>query len=168
MPFVETPITTLAVKRPPRYRSIEAMAPITALPTPSEAEAEILQIVWERQPVSVRAVHEEILHARDVGYTTVLKQMQRMLDKGLVNRVPGQGKSFDYTAARPAAETRTTLIDRLVRTVFANSTNDLVMHALGRNDVSDAEIAQIKQFIAELEAEKGEADHAGEHQPDHR
>lgn len=144
------------------------MARTDTLPTPSEAEAEILQIVWERQPVSVRAVHEEILHARDVGYTTVLKQMQRMLDKGLVNRIPGQGKSFDYTAARPASETRTTLLDRLVRTVFGNSTNDLVMHALGRNDVSDNEIAQIKSFIAELEAEKGEAEDAADDKPDHR
>ncbi len=121
-------------------------------PAPSEAEAEILQIVWERQPVSVRTVHEEIRETRDVGYTTVLKQLQRMLDKGLVSRIPGQGKSFDYIATRPASETRTTLLDRLTRTVFDNSTNDLVMHALGRNQVSADEIEQIKQFIATLEA----------------
>jgi predicted transcriptional regulator len=130
------------------------------IPPPSEAEAEILQIVWERQPVSVRTVHEEIRKSRDVGYTTVLKQLQRMLDKGLVDRIPGKGKSFDYVATRPAAETRTTLIDRLVRTVFGNSTNDLVMHAMGREGVSASEIEQIKAFIAELEAEQGDKEDA--------
>ncbi|MBC2778242.1 BlaI/MecI/CopY family transcriptional regulator [Parasphingopyxis marina] len=131
------------------------------LPPPSEAEAEILQIVWQRQPVSVRTVHEEIRKSRDVGYTTVLKQLQRMLDKGLVDRIPGKGKSFDYVATQPASETRATLLDRLVRTVFGNSTNDLVMHALGREDVSTSEIEQIKAFIAELEAEQGDNEDAG-------
>lgn len=127
-------------------------------PAPSEAEAEILQIVWERQPVSVRTVHEQIRQIRDVGYTTVLKQLQRMLDKGLVDRIHGKGKSFDYIATQPASETRTTLLNRLVRTVFGNSTNDLVMHALGRDDVSAREIEQLKAFIAELEAEKGDTE----------
>ncbi|WP_299326697.1 BlaI/MecI/CopY family transcriptional regulator [Parasphingopyxis sp.] len=127
----------------------------TPLPPPSEAEAEILQIVWERQPVSVRTVHEQIKLVRDVGYTTVLKQLQRMLDKGLVDRIPGKGKSFDYVATQPASETRTTLLNRLVRTVFGNSKTSLVMHALGREDVSADEIEQLKAFIAELEAEQG-------------
>ncbi|MGP1284186.1 MAG: BlaI/MecI/CopY family transcriptional regulator [Parasphingopyxis sp.] len=132
----------------------------TTLPPPSEAEAEILQIVWERQPVSVRTVHEQIRQIRDVGYTTVLKQLQRMLDKGLVDRIPGKGKSFDYVATQPASETRTTLLNRLVRTVFGNSKADLVMHALGRDDVSAREIEQLKAFIAELEAEQGEEEDA--------
>lgn len=125
-------------------------------PPPSEAEAEILQIVWERQPVSVRTVHEQIHEVRGVGYTTILKQLQRMLDKGLVDRIPGKGKSFDYIATQPASETRTTLLNRLVRTVFGNSTNDLVMHALGRDNVSAREIEELKAFIAELEAEQEE------------
>ncbi|MEM8697035.1 MAG: BlaI/MecI/CopY family transcriptional regulator [Pseudomonadota bacterium] len=129
-------------------------------PPPSEAEAEILQIVWERQPVSVRTVHDHIRKIRDVGYTTVLKQLQRMLDKGLVDRIPGKGKSFDYIATQPASETRTTLLNRLVRTVFGNSKTDLVMHALGREDVSAKEIEQLKAFIAELEAEQGEEEDA--------
>ncbi len=124
-------------------------------PTPSAAEAEILQIVWDREPVSVRTVHEEILKTREVGYTTILKQLQRMLDKGLVDRTPGAGKSYNYVATRPAAETRTTLLDRLTRSVFGNSTNDLVMHALGRGGVSSEDIKQIKNFINELEAERG-------------
>ena len=124
-------------------------------PTPSAAEAEILQIVWDREPVSVRTVHEEILKSRDVGYTTILKQLQRMLDKGLVDRTPGAGKSYNYVATRPASETRTTLLDKLTRSVFGNSTNDLVMHALGRDRVSSEDIRQIKQFINELEAERG-------------
>lgn len=119
--------------------------------TPSEAEAEILQVVWDRQPVSVREIHEQIRSYRDVGYTTVLKQLQRMLDKGLVDRQPGSGKSYDYVATQPAAETRSTLLDKLTRTVFGNSTNDLVMHALGRKDLSSDDISEIKKFIADLE-----------------
>lgn len=132
------------------------MAKASAPASPSEAESEILQIIWEREPCSVRAIHERILESRQVGYTTVLKQLQRMLDKGLVDRIPGEGKSYDYVATRPAAETRTTLLDKLTRSVFGNSTNDLVMHALGRKDVSPEDIAEIKRFIAELESGKRE------------
>lgn len=116
---------------------------------PSEAESEILQIVWAEQPCSVKTVHEAI--SRDVGYTTVLKQLQRMHDKGLVAREPGAGKSFLYTATQPAAETRARLVDRLVRNVFGDDVNQLVMHALGKSRVSARDIDEIKAFIAELE-----------------
>lgn len=132
------------------------MADGNAPASPSEAESEILQIIWEREPCSVRTIHERILDYRQVGYTTVLKQLQRMLDKGLVDRIPGEGKSYDYVATQPAAETRTTLLDKLTRSVFGNSTNDLVMHALGRKDVSSEDIEEIKKFIAELESGKRE------------
>jgi predicted transcriptional regulator len=130
-----------------------AMAKTKPTP-PSEAESEILQIVWGEQPCSVRTVHEAIRVHRDVGYTTVLKQLQRMQDKGLVAREPGPGKTFLYRATRPAAETRTTLLDRLTRVMFGNSTNELVMHALGRKEVSAEDIDEIKSFIAELEANR--------------
>jgi len=122
---------------------------------PSEAESEILQVVWAEQPCSVKTVHDAIRELRDVGYTTVLKQLQRMHDKGLVRREPGEGKSFLYSATRPAAETRTRLVDRLVRNVFGDNVNDLVMHALGKSRVSSEDIDEIKAFIADLEARGG-------------
>lgn len=122
---------------------------------PSEAESEILQVVWSEQPCSVKIVHDAIRERRDVGYTTVLKQLQRMHDKGLVAREPGDGKSFLYFATQPAADTRTRLVDRLVRNVFGDNVNDLVMHALGKARVSAEDIDEIKAFIAELEARGG-------------
>ena len=127
-------------------------------PSPSAAESEILQIIWEEQPCTVKTIHERIHEIRPVGYTTVLKQIQRMHAKQLVEREPGPGKSFLYSATRPASEIRSRLVDRLVRTVFGNSTNDLVMHALGRKEVSSEEIDAIKAFIAQLEDTEAGAD----------
>jgi len=118
---------------------------------PSGAEVEILQILWERQPCSVRAVHEQISKTKDVGYTTILKQLQRMQEKGLVTRTPGIGKSFNYSAVEPAKQTKTKLLDRLLETAFRGNVNDLVMHALGDAETSSEELDAIKKFIADLE-----------------
>ena len=85
---------------------------------PSEAEVEILQVLWENQPCSVRAVHEEISRFKDVGYTTILKQLQRMQDKKLVGREPGAGKSYKYFALEAAGATQSKLLSRLLRTAF--------------------------------------------------
>ncbi|MCP4884188.1 MAG: BlaI/MecI/CopY family transcriptional regulator, partial [Flavobacteriales bacterium] len=103
---------------------------------PSEAELEILQVLWEHQPCSVKLVHEIISRKKEVGYTTTLKQMQRMLDKGLVTREPGVGKSYNYTAAEKAEKTKGKLFDNLVANAFGNSVNELMMHALGKAKMS--------------------------------
>lgn len=118
---------------------------------PSEAEVAILQVLWDKQPCSVRIVHEEIAKRKSVGYTTVLKQLQRMHDKGLVIRVPGAGKSFNYSAAQPEEQTRNTLVGRLINTAFRGEVNELVMHALGHKKPSEAELDEIKAFIRTLE-----------------
>lgn len=121
---------------------------------PSSAEVEILQILWDQQPCSVRAVHDEISKFKDVGYTTILKQLQRMQEKGLVTRTPGMGKSFNYSAVEPAKQTKTKLLDRLLETAFRGNVNDLVMHALGDADTSSEELDAIKKFIHQLENNK--------------
>ena len=118
---------------------------------PSSAEVEILQILWEQQPCSVRTVHELISASKDVGYTTILKQLQRMQEKDLVTRTPGTGKSFNYSAVEPAKKTKTKLLDRLLETAFRGNVNDLVMHALGDAETSSEELDAIKKFIADLE-----------------
>jgi predicted transcriptional regulator len=118
---------------------------------PSSAEVEILQILWEQQPCSVRAVHEQISESKDVGYTTILKQLQRMQEKGLVTRTPGVGKSFNYSAVETATKTKTKLLDRLLESAFRGNVNDLVMHALGDAETSSEELDAIKKFIADLE-----------------
>ncbi|MBL4853879.1 BlaI/MecI/CopY family transcriptional regulator [bacterium AH-315-J19] len=119
---------------------------------PSEAEVEILQILWEEQPCSVRHVHEIIGISKDVGYTTILKQLQRMQDKSLVTREPGDGKSFLYSAAQPQGQTQSNLLGRLLKTAFRGDVNELVMHALGDAKASGEDLEAIKDFIAQIEA----------------
>ncbi len=126
---------------------------------PSEAEVEILQVLWERQPCSVRTVHEEISGHKDVGYTTILKQLQRMQEKGIVGREPGDGKSFRYFAIESAGATQSKLLGRLLRTAFKGDVNELVMHALGDAKASGEDLDAIKKFIAQIE-DKNTADGA--------
>ncbi len=121
---------------------------------PSEAETAILNVLWERQPCLVRDIHEALSAKKDVGYTTTLKQVQRLLDKGLVHREPGPGKSYLYSATMSEHETKTKLFNRFVETAFGNSVSELVMHALGSSQPSDSEIAEIKQFLEQLERDK--------------
>ncbi|MEM7731067.1 MAG: BlaI/MecI/CopY family transcriptional regulator, partial [Pseudomonadota bacterium] len=88
---------------------------------PSPAETAILQLLWERQPRSVKDIHAALSETKSVGYTTTLKQIQRMFDKGLVVRTRGAGKSYDYSAAVDEAATKSGLFDRFVKTAFDGS-----------------------------------------------
>jgi predicted transcriptional regulator len=124
---------------------------MNALSKPSEAETAILHVLWDSQPCSVKAVHEALSATKDVGYTTTLKQIQRLLDKGLVSREPGPGKSYLYKATVSEEETKGKLFDRFVQTAFSNSVSDLVMHALGKGDPTEAEIEQIREFLEKLD-----------------
>jgi len=120
---------------------------------PSAAETAILNVLWERQPCSVKTIHEILSKKKDVGYTTTLKQIQRLHDKGLVSRERGEGKSFNYRAIVSETETKSHLFDRFIETAFGNSVSDLVMHALGSSEASQAEIDEIKKFIANMDRE---------------
>ena len=124
---------------------------------PSEAEVEILQILWDEQPCSVRRVHEAIGASKDVGYTTVLKQLQRMQDKGLVTRQPGPGKSYYYSAAEPENQTQSRLLGRLLKTAFRGDVNELVMHALGDAKASGEDLEAIRAFINSIEKPGGKS-----------
>ena len=123
-----------------------------SLPKPSEAETAILRVLWEQQPLSVRDIHAELSRTREVGYTTTLKQVQRMHAKGLVTRTKGEGKSHDYSAAVAEGATKSRLVDRFVQTAFDGSVPELVMHAIGP-DASSDDIAKIRAFLDELEAD---------------
>jgi len=118
---------------------------------PSAAETAILSVLWERQPCSIREVHAKLCETKEVGYTTTLKQVQRMEDKGFVIREPGEGKSFKYRAVASEADTKSALFDRFVENAFGNSVGDLVMHALGNEKTSPAELEAIRDFIAKLD-----------------
>ncbi|SEL54472.1 BlaI/MecI/CopY family transcriptional regulator [Parapedobacter koreensis] len=117
---------------------------------PTESELEILQILWEKGESSVRDVHEILLKTKDVGYTTTLKIMQIMHEKGLVNR-DSSARTHIYTANVGRESTQQHLLDKMITQVFNGSAARLVMHALGNNKASAEEIAEIKKYLDNLE-----------------
>lgn len=121
---------------------------------PSEAQLEILQILWEYQPSTVRFIHEELMKIKKVGYTTVLKQMQRMTEKGLIETVNQQGKSHEYKALVKESKMRKTLFKQFKDNVFKGSAIDLAMHALGDSKPSEEELAQLQRWLEEKKKEQ--------------
>ncbi len=126
------------------------------VPRPSEVELAILQVLWDRGPSTVREVHERVGKARDTGYTTVLKLMQIMAKKGMVERDKA-GRSHVYRAILERARTQRRLLNDLLDRVFQGSGRDLVMQALSVRRASSREIAEIRSLLDELET-KGETD----------
>lgn len=116
--------------------------------TPTPAEMAILNVLWQG-PATVRAVHEALAD-RGVGYTTVLKTLQIMHDKGLVSRDASR-RSHVYAAAVPQAEVQTGLVDALVDRAFAGSASALVMRALRDRPTSADELAEIRALLDDLE-----------------
>ena len=122
---------------------------------PSEAELEILQVLWEMEPATVKDIHEEIAKKKAVGYTTTLKQIQRMFDKGLVSR-KRDGKSHLYSSKVDQRETQSNLFNKLLDTAFKGSAMKLVMHALGKSQASPEEIRQLRQLLDKMEGGKND------------
>jgi len=120
---------------------------------PTESELEILQVLWAHGPSSVRAVNDQLNKQREVGYTTTLKIMQLMLNKGLVAR-DTSSRTHVYQAAVSEGQTRAHLLDRFVDTAFRGSAMDMVMQALGNKDTSAEELEEIKAFIQKIEADR--------------
>ncbi|MEN0046791.1 MAG: BlaI/MecI/CopY family transcriptional regulator [Bacteroidota bacterium] len=120
---------------------------------PTESELEILQVLWENQPCSIRLVHEKLSAKRanegrdEVGYTTVLKQMQRMLsDKGMVSREK-DGKAHLYTAVPKEIEIQQRLSGQLLKTAYKGSALKLAMHALGQSETSQEELEELRKWL---------------------
>lgn len=113
---------------------------------PTEAELEILQVLWEHEPTTVRVVHDQISTRRNIGYTTILKQMQRMTDKGMIT-AKKEGKTNVFRTKVKETEVQNTLFNRLLSTAFKGSAMDLVMHALGGTKTSEDEIEQLRKWL---------------------
>ena len=113
---------------------------------PTESELEILQILWQSEPNTVRFVHEELIKKRSIGYTTTLKQFQRMTEKGMLKKI-ASGKAHRYTSLVNPELIQKTLFDKLLNSVFNGSTSALLMHALGNNQASEEELKQLEDFI---------------------
>ncbi|MEL7534615.1 MAG: BlaI/MecI/CopY family transcriptional regulator [Bacteroidota bacterium] len=114
--------------------------------TPSEAELEILQVLWEIEPASVRQVHEQLQTRKQVGYTTTLKQIQRMTDKNMVEKL-AQQSPHQFKAIVRESEVQKTMFKRLLNTAFKGSAMQLVMHALGEAQTDPEEIAQLEAWL---------------------
>ena len=118
-------------------------------PLPTEAELEILNILWSIGPGTVREVHEA-LRSKRTGYTTVLKQMQVMTEKGLLVRNE-RYRSHVYEARLPKEETQQQLAKNLLHRAFDGSAKNLVLGALSSQRVSSSELAEIRRMLDEFE-----------------
>ena len=122
----------------------------TELPRPTDAELEILTVLWSRGPSTVREVHEVIAGRKPTQYTTVLKLMQIMADKGLVRRDEKQ-RAHVYQAARPREWTQRQLAADLLQRAFNGSAGSLLQGALSARKASKAELAELRRLLDEYE-----------------
>lgn len=116
---------------------------------PTESELEILQVLWEKGNATVREVHESLLTIKDVGYTTTLKLMQIMNEKGLVKR-NDSSRTHIYKAAVNKEITQKFMLGKFISNLFGGSSSQLVLQALGNNKVTAEELDQIQLMIDQL------------------
>lgn len=123
---------------------------------PTESELEILQILWAKGPSTVRQVNNLLNRVKDVGYTTTLKIMQIMNEKGLVERETDT-RTHIYSAGVSREDTQNLLLNRFLENAFKGSASSLVMKALGNHHASSSELREIKELIEKLEINNGDA-----------
>jgi predicted transcriptional regulator len=117
------------------------------IPKPTDAELEILQVLWRLGPSTVKTVQEAL--GKTTGYTTALKFLQIMTEKGLVRRDESQ-RAHVYQAACSKDETQQQLLAGLLKRAFAGSTSQLVMQALASKRATASELEEIKKLIEQL------------------
>jgi predicted transcriptional regulator len=117
---------------------------------PTESELEILSILWDKQNATVREVHEIVQQSKNIGYTTTLKLMQIMHEKGMVSR-DESSKTHIYTPCFNKEKAQEQYVGKMIKTLFSGSASDLVLQALGNNETSKDELIAIKHLIATLE-----------------
>jgi predicted transcriptional regulator len=121
--------------------------PPTPLPRPTDAELTILRVLWSKGPSTVRQVHDVLANGQALAYTTVLKLLQIMTDKGLTTREP-VGLQHVYTARRSEQDTQRQLVKDLVERAFDGSMSQLVMQALATKKASPEELRAIRRLLA--------------------
>lgn len=122
---------------------------------PTDAELEILQILWKKGPSTVREVND-LLNAdpeKNIGYTTTLKIMQIMFEKGILRRDDSQ-RTHVYTAALREGKVQSALLDRFLNAAYQGSASKLALQLLGNHKTSPEELAEIKALIDQLEKNK--------------
>ena len=117
---------------------------------PTGAELNILTALWHIQPATVRVLHEHLSETQKIGYTTVLKMLQIMHEKGLVSRDEST-RAHVYSATYSVEQTQSSMLTDMVNKAFGGSRFDLVMRALGDKKASKEEIKEIKELLNSLE-----------------
>jgi len=131
------------------------MARSTKSLKPTDAELNILRVLWERGPSTVRDVQEALSRGKPTGYTTALKLMQIMAEKGLLRR-DESNRAHVYRAAVPRARTLRRLAKDMLDRAFEGSAVRLVLHALEAKDVSPKDIAKIRRLLGDYESQDRE------------
>ncbi len=116
---------------------------------PTEGELEILQVLWVNGKATVREVHENILKYKEAGYTTTLKLMQIMFEKGLVSR-DDSSKTHIYTANVSREKTQNQFLGKMINSLFGGSSTQLVMQALGNHSPNKQELDEIQALLDNL------------------
>jgi predicted transcriptional regulator len=116
---------------------------------PTESELEILKILWNNEKATVREVHDELSKIKESGYTTTLKLMQIMFEKGLVTR-DDSNKTHIYEPAISKQRTQKQFLDKMINTLFAGSSTQLVLQALGNHKSSKGELEEIQKYLDNL------------------
>ena len=125
----------------------------SSLPRPTEAELPILQVLWERGPLSVRDVMHALNESKPAGYTTVLKQMQIMTDKGLVEKDESCRPQI-YRACCSETQTQRQLLSHLVQRAFGGSVKSMVLQALSSRKSTRGDIAEIEKLLDRIEEDR--------------
>lgn len=117
---------------------------------PTAAELEILSLLWEHGPSTVREIHDILSKGKETGYTTTLKILQNMAEKGIVTRDESR-RSHVYHVAVQAEQTQRQLVDELIEQAFGGAAEKLVMQALSSRKVDSGEIEALRKLLDELE-----------------
>ncbi len=122
---------------------------------PTEKELEILDILWQLQKATVKDIHAELSKMKDVGYTTVLKFMQILTEKGMV--VPEKNphhKQYSYQAVYSRSDVQENYINNIIKNLFQGSASNLVLNAMGNSQINQEDLEKIKELIKQLEQKK--------------
>jgi len=120
---------------------------------PTASELDILQILWQNGKMTVKEINEEINKVKETGYTTTLKLMQIMHEKGLLSREQN-GRSHVYKASIKEDDTKSSLLKNFIQSTFNGSTASLVMQALGDHKTTREELEMIRELLNDIEKGK--------------
>lgn len=121
-----------------------------AIKKPTESELEVLQVLWEFGPSTVRFINDRLNLNKKVGYTTTLKIMQIMTEKGILSRNT-ESRTHVYSSQISQDEAQQQMLDKLLKSVFGGSAKNLVIQALGNHKSTKTELEEIKKLIRDLE-----------------